>query len=210
MLRILDTNVVSELMRPEPNADVLAWSKQQPVGELAITAITMMEVRYGIARLPDGARKNDLEREIRMVQERKRREVQQRKQLKLVSKREPLSHNSWMHNVPHFVRGRHDTNYVYMHPDDAAQAGLADGDMATVSNPLASLTLPVAVTEDMMPGAVALPHGWGHQHTSGLTVASATRGANVNLLSATGPASLEPLSGMAQLNGIVVSVGPAA
>lgn len=65
MLRILDTNVVSELMRPEPNADVLAWSKQQPVGELAITAITMMEVRYGIARLPDGARKNDLEARFR-------------------------------------------------------------------------------------------------------------------------------------------------
>lgn len=138
------------------------------------------------------------------------REVQQRKQLKLVSKREPLSHNSWMHNVPHFVRGRHDTNYVYMHPDDAAQAGLADGDMATVSNALASLTLPVAVTDDMMPGAVALPHGWGHQQASGLRVASATRGANVNLLSATGPLALEPLSGMAQLNGIVVSVGPAA
>ena len=61
MLRILDTNVVSELMRAEPDAGVLAWSRQQPLGELAITAITLMEVRYGIARLPDGARKQDLE-----------------------------------------------------------------------------------------------------------------------------------------------------
>jgi anaerobic selenocysteine-containing dehydrogenase len=138
------------------------------------------------------------------------RELEQRAALKLISKREPLSHNSWMHNVPHFVSGRHHTNYVYMHPDDAAQAGLADGDMATVSNALASVSLPVAVTDDMMPGAVALPHGWGHQEASGLRVASGTSGANVNLLSATGPAALEPLSGMAQLNGIVVSVGPAA
>jgi predicted nucleic acid-binding protein len=65
MLRILDTNVVSELMRPEPDAAVLAWSQQQPLGELAITAITLMEVRYGIARLPDGARRNDLEARFR-------------------------------------------------------------------------------------------------------------------------------------------------
>jgi anaerobic selenocysteine-containing dehydrogenase len=136
-------------------------------------------------------------------------EVAQRKRLKLVSKREPLSHNSWMHNVEHFVRGKHDTNYVYMHPDDASAAGLGDGDMATVSNAAGRLTLPVAVTDDMMPGAVALPHGWGHQEAPGLRVASATRGQNVNLLSHTGPEALEPLSGMAQLSGIVVDVGAA-
>lgn len=65
MLRILDTNVVSELMRPEPGAGVMAWSRQQSLGELAITAITMMEVRYGIAHLPDGTRKNDLEARFR-------------------------------------------------------------------------------------------------------------------------------------------------
>jgi predicted nucleic acid-binding protein len=65
MLRILDTNVVSELMRPEPDAEVLAWSRRQPLGELAITAITLMEVRYGITRLPDGARKQDLEARFR-------------------------------------------------------------------------------------------------------------------------------------------------
>lgn len=133
-------------------------------------------------------------------------EVAQRKRLKLVSKREPLSHNSWMHNVEHFVRGKRATNYVYMHPADAEAAGLRDGDMATVSNAVGSLTLPVAVTDDMMPGAVALPHGWGHQEATGLRVASATRGQNVNLLSHTGPDALEALSGMAQLNGIVVDI----
>jgi predicted nucleic acid-binding protein len=62
---ILDTNVVSELMRPEPNARVLAWAQQQPLEALAMTAISMMEIRYGIARLPDGARKNDLEARFR-------------------------------------------------------------------------------------------------------------------------------------------------
>jgi predicted nucleic acid-binding protein len=59
---ILDTNVVSELMRPSPAPVVLAWLRQQTDTELFTTAITAAEVRYGIARLPDGHRKNDLVR----------------------------------------------------------------------------------------------------------------------------------------------------
>lgn len=65
MLLLLDTNVVSELMRPEPDADVLAWSNEQPLGGLALTSITIMEIRYGIAQLPDGARKNSLDARFR-------------------------------------------------------------------------------------------------------------------------------------------------
>ena len=59
---------------------------------------------------------------------------------------------------------------------------------------------------DMMPGAVAVPHGWGHQGATGLGVASKTGGANVNLLAADGPASVDRISGMAQLTGILVDV----
>jgi hypothetical protein len=54
-----------------------------------------------------------------------------------------------------------------------------------------------------------LPHGWGHQAADGLSVASTTSGANVNLLAADGPAELEYFSGMAKLNGIWVEVVPA-
>jgi hypothetical protein len=57
---------------------------------------------------------------------------------------------------------------------------------------------------------VALPHGWGHQHATGLSVASRTRGVNVNLLAADGPDQLDPASGMAHLTGIPVEVAPAA
>ena len=68
----------------------------------------------------------------------------------------------------------------------------------------------LAVTDDMMPGAVALCHGWGHQQAEGLRVASRTEGCNVNVLARDGPGSLEPISGMAQLNGIVVEVRASA
>jgi predicted nucleic acid-binding protein len=59
---ILDTNVVSELMRPSPAPAVLGWLHQQDSAELFTTAVTAAEIRYGIARLPEGRRKNDLAR----------------------------------------------------------------------------------------------------------------------------------------------------
>ena len=57
---ILDTNVVSELMRPEPAPQVANWVRDRDRRELRTTAITVAEVRYGIARLPDGRRKQVL------------------------------------------------------------------------------------------------------------------------------------------------------
>ena len=57
-----------------------------------------------------------------------------------------------------------------------------------------------------MPGTVALPHGWGHQSASGLSIASKTEGVNANMLAADGPDTIEPYSGMAQFNGITVQL----
>jgi toxin FitB len=57
---ILDTNVVSELMRPEPAPQVAGWVRDRDRHELRTTVITLAEVRYGIARLPDGRRKQIL------------------------------------------------------------------------------------------------------------------------------------------------------
>ena len=57
---LLDTNVVSELMRAAPSAKVLAWMDEQPPRELFVTAVTEAEVRTGIAILPAGARHRGL------------------------------------------------------------------------------------------------------------------------------------------------------
>jgi toxin FitB len=57
---ILDTKVVFELMRPEPAPQVASWVRDRDRRELRTTAITLAEVRYGIARLPDGRRKQVL------------------------------------------------------------------------------------------------------------------------------------------------------
>ena len=54
---VLDTNVVSELMRDDPHADVLGWLDDRPTRELFVTAVTEAEVRTGIALLPAGRRR---------------------------------------------------------------------------------------------------------------------------------------------------------
>ena len=137
-------------------------------------------------------------------------EVARRGDFKLISKREQHSHNSWLHNHPRFVEGKRSTNYLYMHPDDARRIGVESGAVVEVRSSVAAVRLPVQLTEEMMIGAVALPHGWGHQAADGLSVASKTTGVNVNLLAADGPDELEYFSGMAKLNGIWVDVTPSA
>jgi predicted nucleic acid-binding protein len=58
---VLDTNVISEFMRAEPNANVLAWIDLQPAMDLVICAVTVAEILHGIARLPFSKRKQKLE-----------------------------------------------------------------------------------------------------------------------------------------------------
>jgi toxin FitB len=62
---LLDTNVVSELMRPTPHSGVLDWVAAQPLFEIAIATITVMEVRFGIALLPRSRRRIELDTKFR-------------------------------------------------------------------------------------------------------------------------------------------------
>ena len=125
--------------------------------------------------------------------------------LRLIGMRELRSHNSWMHNAPLLMRGgrRH---ALRVHPDDAAAGGLEDGGAASLESRSGAVTVPVKVTDEMTPGTVALPHGWGHR--GGWRLANQHGGVNVNLLAGGAPADLERLAGMAHLNGIPVRISP--
>lgn len=57
---LLDTNVVSEIMRPAPESRLVAWLDAQPTGTLHVCAITRAEIELGIAQLPEGRRKRGL------------------------------------------------------------------------------------------------------------------------------------------------------
>ncbi len=138
------------------------------------------------------------------------RESKARSKMRLITKRAHTSHNSWTHNHARFVEGVGGTNHLYIHPLDAERLGLKGGDFVDVRSQTAMVRLPIKLLEDLMLGTVALPHGWGHQHAQGLSVASQTKGVNVNLLAADGPENLERVSGMARLTAIEVEVTPAA
>jgi formate dehydrogenase len=157
------------------------------------------KVQLAPKSLLDAAKKLDHDFEI---------ERNDQARFKLIGRRAVQTHNSWTHNIEDFVHEQ--TNYLYMHPDDAQRSGLADGAMADVTSDTATVRVPVRVSGDLMPGTVALPHGWGHQHATGLSIASKTRGVNVNLLAASGPDRVEKLSGMSHLTGFNVTVVPAA
>jgi len=64
---ILDTNVVSELMKGDPRPAVFAWASRHPPADLFTTTITMAEVLYGIERLPHGKRRDQLLREAESI-----------------------------------------------------------------------------------------------------------------------------------------------
>jgi anaerobic selenocysteine-containing dehydrogenase len=127
--------------------------------------------------------------------------------LVLVSRRHLRSNNSWMHNVPSLMTGRERCTLL-MHPEDAGRLGLADGCRATIRSTAGQVEAPVEVSDEMMPGVVCLPHGWGHDKPgTRLGVASHHAGVNNNLLA---PGELVDVpSGNAVVNGIPVEVAPA-
>jgi anaerobic selenocysteine-containing dehydrogenase len=125
----------------------------------------------------------------------------------LVSRRHVRSKNSWMHNVPALVSGK-DRCTLLVHPDDAEKYGLEDGGLARVTSSGGSLRVPVEVSEEMMPGVVCLPHGWGHDKP-GARLAVASRHAGV-CNNAIAPGDfVDAISGNAAVNGIPVELAPA-
>ncbi|WP_036504468.1 molybdopterin oxidoreductase family protein [Nocardia aobensis] len=128
--------------------------------------------------------------------------------LRLIGRRHLRSNNSWLHNVPAMVKGR-DRCTVLMHPADAGARGLADGEPVTVTSPSGSIVVTLEVGDDIRPGTVAIPHGWGHREPGvGWRVAASLPGANVNLLH--DPALVDPLSGTAAVNNTWVKVSTTA
>ena len=125
---------------------------------------------------------------------------------KLIIKRTVRTHNSWTHNTERMIRGTENTNFAYLNSNDAKNLKLKNGDLVDVSNNFGSIRLPVKLSNEILSGAVAIPHGWGHQHAKGLSVANKTKGVNVNILAGSGINEIDPLSGMSKLTAIEVKI----
>lgn len=67
---VIDTNVLSEVMRPSPRSAVVSWLNRQDVTTLYLTAVSLAELRFGIARLDAGRTKDDLSTRLDLMLER--------------------------------------------------------------------------------------------------------------------------------------------
>ena len=124
--------------------------------------------------------------------------------LVLIGRRHLRSNNSWMHNSERLVKGPARCTLL-IHPDDAALRGLDHGGSARVSTRTGEITLPVEVTDEMMPGVVSVPHGWGHGRPGvRLGVAGAHPGESINDI--IDPSLIDQLSGTSALTGQPVEV----
>ena len=127
--------------------------------------------------------------------------------LLLIGRRQLRSSNSWMHNWERLVRGRERCT-LFMHPTDAAARGVHDEQMVRVTSRTGTIEVAVAITDDIMPGVISLPHGWGHNRAgTRLQIAAAHPGVSLNDIA--DEDLLDPLSGTAALNGIPATVIPA-
>jgi formate dehydrogenase len=125
--------------------------------------------------------------------------------LRLFSVRELRSQNSWLHNVPKLMVGDR-VQRLRIHPDDAGELGIDDGDEVEITSRYGKITAPARVADEVMRGAVGLPQGWGHR--GGWRRAVAAGGSVYNLLTTDAPAEVDVPTGNAALNGVAVRVRP--
>jgi len=122
----------------------------------------------------------------------------------LIGRRDLRASNSFMHNLPALVRGP-DRCTLQVSPPDAGRLRLRVGGLARVTSRVGSVVAPVEVTDELMPGEVSLPHGWGHDAEGAqLSVARAHPGVNANIL--TDDRLYDEASGTAVLFGTAVTV----
>ena len=127
--------------------------------------------------------------------------------LLLIGRRQLRSNNSWMHNSERLVKGNplKPQCTVLMHPADAANRDLLDGQKVVVRSRVGSIVLPVEISDEIMRGVVSIPHGWGHDRNGNqLAVAQQHAGASINDL--TDPQAIDELCGTAAFNGTAVTI----
>lgn len=127
--------------------------------------------------------------------------------LLLIGRRHQRDNNSWMHNQVRLTRGK-PRHHLLVNPGDLHQRGILSGDRVRVTSASGDLEVECLASDDMMPGVVSLPHGYGHARP-GVRMARATTlpGASVN--DVTDPGVVEGIGANAVVNGVPVSLSAA-
>ena len=122
----------------------------------------------------------------------------------LIGRRHIRSNNSWMHNSHRLVKGKPRWQLL-MHPDDLAAHQLQDQSQVRIQSRVGEVQTQVMASDEVMPGVVSLPHGWGHKRDGvSMEIAAAQGGVSCNDL--TDDKLIDQASGNSALNGVPVRI----
>lgn len=126
--------------------------------------------------------------------------------LVLIGRRHLQSNNSWMHNSERLLRGKERCTLL-IHPDDAQKRAI-EGGTVIVTSRVGEVEVPVEISDEIMPGVVSLPHGWGHRRP-GVQLREAQQKPGVSVNDLTDDQQIDQLCGTAAFSAVAVEVSPA-
>jgi anaerobic selenocysteine-containing dehydrogenase len=122
----------------------------------------------------------------------------------LIGRRHILSNNSWMHNSLRLVKGKNRCTAL-LHPLDAARHNIDSGETIEVISRTGSIEIQSELTEDIMPGIISIPHGWGHDRP-GVQLETARKYAGVSVNDITDNSVTEELTASSVFFGVPVRI----
>lgn len=120
-------------------------------------------------------------------------------QIVLIGRRHIRSNNSWLHNSYRLVKGKSRCTLM-MHPETAKRHKILNGQDVKVTSQVGSIIIKAEVIDELMPGVVSIPHGWGHGR-KGVKQKVAQQHAGVSVNDLTDDSLIDALSGNAAVNG---------
>lgn len=129
-------------------------------------------------------------------------------QMLLIGRRQARDQNTWGHNLQPLVKGKYRCT-LHIHPNDADRLAIDDGAMVRLSSGARAIEVQAEISDEVMPGVVSMPHGWGHdKNGTRMAVAEQRPGVNVNQIM--DEHRLDALTGNVVLNGVPVTLSALA
>ena len=123
-----------------------------------------------------------------------------------IGRRHLRNNNSWMNNISKLAKGKNRCTAM-IHTDDAHRLSFAHGELVTVSSDTGSIHLPIEISEDIMPGVVSIPHGFGHKKKGvKMSVAASDDLTGVSVNDITDENRLDKVTGNAAFSGTIVTL----
>jgi anaerobic selenocysteine-containing dehydrogenase len=123
----------------------------------------------------------------------------------LIGRRHIRDMNSWLHNLTNYARGKNRCTLL-LNPKDAQRIGVQDGGIAAIKSRVGEFRAEVAITEDIMPGVVSLPHGFGHNYRDTQQSVASTKTPGVSANDLVDDNEMDLPSGTSIVNGVPVTV----